>query len=140
MPFFYWICMNCIKTSILINKSPVKLWVLNYLFIKWCFLWKPWEDKWIQQRWRNVHVCLLPENKLIYLYSTFKQPMDYDLFGIQYCSVYDSLSCLDDGVCVCVCVCVCAYVHTRVPLLPFELEENNLWMHRKILVAVGFVL
>lgn len=134
MPFFNWIFMNCIKTSILINKSPVKLWVLNYLFIKWCFLWKPWEDKWIQQRWRNGHVCLLPENTLIYLYSAFVNSL-----WIATCSGHSAA--WFTIVCHALMMgCVCAYVHTRVPLLPFELEENYLWMHRKILVAVGFVL
>lgn len=45
--------------------------------------------------------------------------MDYALFGIQYCLADDSLPCLGG-----VCMCLCTYVHTRVPLLPFELEDN----------------
>lgn len=39
--YTFWFGLSCIETSIILSESPVKLWVLNWMFRLQCFLWKP---------------------------------------------------------------------------------------------------
>lgn len=110
MKYTFWFCLSCIETSGILSESPVKLWVLNWMFRLQCFLWKP--------------------NKLY----GFNRDGEYKLFFFAFYLIKPSQSI--PSFCETACrlwICLwyysvlqslCLYVCARIILLSFGIEKK----------------
>lgn len=108
--------MDYIETSVLIPESPSQLWVLNYLLIKWCFLWKP-EKMSAFSRVGGTCPCSCLRKRRGFVLGLCKQPMGYHLFGM--------LRSLWEIVCQALII-VCVHTHACQDFsAAIKLEENR---------------